>query len=300
MDRRMICETVLGTTQFQGMPQSAKLLYIYLILNADDHGMLGNPKALCRSYQIRTTMLDSLAENGYIYMFESGVIVILHWPMHSSIPPSKKRKSIFPKEAARLVYNKRGIYEVLDENAVFLQESVSINATQHNTTQPNTTQGNAKQHNLSWVEEVGEGENIPDTAAQPADFPPPPATAAKPRVEEADGPWKAEWDALPDSAPGTPTREEVMAYAREHGLTHVDTDRFYRYFSDLGWRTKTGTPVRWQLRLTDWDVKDRGKAGGKAAIHDCGSFDTDDFFTASVNQSYDSYCAMMDRAYGHG
>lgn len=51
----------------------------------------------------------------------------------------------------------------------------------------------------------------------------------------------------------TPSLDVIKNYVNEQGLS-VDAERFYDYYSDLGWRDKNGKPVRsWRAKLKYWD-----------------------------------------------
>lgn len=55
----------------------------------------------------------------------------------------------------------------------------------------------------------------------------------------------------------SPTFEEVQTYAEtEHICT--DTRRFYRYYSEHGWKTKSGQPItNWKATLKYWECQDQ-------------------------------------------
>ena len=87
----------------------------------------------------------------------------------------------------------------------------------------------------------------------------------------------------PSPAP-TPTLEEVEDYCRRRSL-NVNPKRFYDYYSERGWVTSDGKAVDdWYCLLDNWHKTEntpRGKTG-----ESCGSFNTDDFFAAAVENSY--------------
>ena len=109
-ERRMISRKVLLTDKYYNLSDKAKLLYIYLILDADDDGFVGNIRnAICTTgANVRT--LVQLAENNYIIYFPSGVIAITHWKMQNRIEKRMYTPTIYQDEYNQLEVDRNGVY----------------------------------------------------------------------------------------------------------------------------------------------------------------------------------------------
>ena len=112
--RRLFDSTILQSDDFIDMSLEARLLYFYLCLNADDDGLLGNSKMICRIIGVDKSYIEELAENGYIIPFTTGVIAITHWNVHNSIRKDRKKTTKFPQEKDYLMLSDNGNYDVLE------------------------------------------------------------------------------------------------------------------------------------------------------------------------------------------
>ena len=68
----------------------------------------------------------------------------------------------------------------------------------------------------------------------------------------------------------TPSLEDVKAYCRERGFTHVDADKFWNFYESKNWM-EGGQVIGWKQRLAYWEAKDIAggeKQTSKKAIHD--------------------------------
>jgi len=83
--RRMFNIDVVSTDDFHSMPRDAQLLYFNLGMSADDDGFVASPKIIMKVLGIRQSNLITLAEKGYIKLFDSGVCLITDWLAHNYI-----------------------------------------------------------------------------------------------------------------------------------------------------------------------------------------------------------------------
>ena len=90
-----------------------KMLYIYLVLSADDDGFVGNPKKIQQTYTYNRKALSVLEKNGFIITFPNDVCVLTHWNMMNKVPPSKHVDTIYTAEKARLRVDKKGVYHLI-------------------------------------------------------------------------------------------------------------------------------------------------------------------------------------------
>lgn len=114
--KRMINADLLDNDVFLDLPISAKLLYFYLILKADDDGMVAKPKSVVREVQASLDDLEKLKRARYVLSFPSGVICIKHWKMHNSIPKDRYKPTTYQEELATLIVRKDGSYTEKDRH----------------------------------------------------------------------------------------------------------------------------------------------------------------------------------------
>ena len=69
MARRMISSDVVESDVFCSLTPSSQVLYIHLIMNADDDGFVDKWKSIIRYLKIKRCMLDLLIEKEYLLIF---------------------------------------------------------------------------------------------------------------------------------------------------------------------------------------------------------------------------------------
>ena len=133
--RRMFSRDVVSLDSFIDMPLSARALYFHLGMEADDDGFLGNPKMIIRSVGCSQGDLEHLIAKGFVYAFNTGVVVITHWNQNNHIQKDRYHPTKFVQEKARiqLVNN---MYTYMDTECIhnshmldadFIQEQNDIN-----------------------------------------------------------------------------------------------------------------------------------------------------------------------------
>lgn len=84
--------------------------------------------------------------------------------------------------------------------------------------------------------------------------------------------------------PEPPTLDDVRTYCAAAGLTHIDPTRFWQTYDAAGWM-RGGHPIRnWRSLAAKWDAEDAERDAQQPTPMT--SFDTDDFFAASLARSY--------------
>ena len=116
-ERRMMAKSVIETDKFMDMPATAKVLYFYLMLAADDDGFVANPKSIMRQINAGEDDMKILLAKGYVIVFDSGVIVIVHWKIHNYIQKDRYRKTNC-EEKKFLKVNSNKAYELIDLDSV--------------------------------------------------------------------------------------------------------------------------------------------------------------------------------------
>lgn len=133
--RRMFSRDVVSLDSFIDMPLSARALYFHLGMEADDDGFLGNPKMIIRSVGCSQGDLEHLIAKGFVYAFNTGVVVITHWNQNNHIQKDRYHPTKFIQEKARiqLVNN---MYTYMDTECIhnshmldadFIQDQNDIN-----------------------------------------------------------------------------------------------------------------------------------------------------------------------------
>ena len=108
--RRMFSKKIVDTDLFIEMSPTAKLLYFYLNMSADDDGFVGNPKTIKLVSGATDDDLKILVAKQFIIPFESGVIVIKDWKIHNYIQKDRYSKTQYTDEKSQLVVEENGTY----------------------------------------------------------------------------------------------------------------------------------------------------------------------------------------------
>ncbi len=145
-NRRMISKDIFYDDGFTDLEAETRLLYTYLILNADDDGMLTSTKQAMFLAGADKNDLQTLVDAGYLYDFSSGVYVIRHWNMMNKVQPTRKVNTIHQKEMS-------GLNIV---NDVYCRQDVDKMSTQGSTGQDSTGKGSTGQDSTGQ-ENLGQG-----------------------------------------------------------------------------------------------------------------------------------------------
>ena len=111
-DRRMVSNRVIKCDKFVKMSVSARLLYINLLLDADDEGFVVNPRSTLRMTNVRRQTLDEVINGGWVLKFDfSDTLLIKHWSIHNSVRKDRIRTTFSYKEKELVKLNENGEYE---------------------------------------------------------------------------------------------------------------------------------------------------------------------------------------------
>ncbi|MCI3861088.1 conserved phage C-terminal domain-containing protein [Lactococcus garvieae] len=108
--RRMFSKKIVETDFFMEMSPTAKLLYFYLNMSADDDGFVGNPKTIKLISGATDDDLKILIAKQFIIPFDSGVIVIKDWKIHNYIAKDRYNETQYIKEKNELSVEENGSY----------------------------------------------------------------------------------------------------------------------------------------------------------------------------------------------
>lgn len=124
--RRMFSKKIVDTDLFIEMSPTAKLLYFYLNMSADDDGFVGNPKTIKLVSGATDDDLKILVAKQFIIPFESGVIVIKDWKIHNYIQKDRYSKTQYTDEKSQLVVEENGTYTRCIQNVSKLDTQVRL------------------------------------------------------------------------------------------------------------------------------------------------------------------------------
>ena len=84
-ERRMFSSAVICSDRFIQLPHPTQNLYFHLCMIADDDGLVDRVQMTLRQLGLRPRHLQQLVQEGYVVMFDSGVLGIPHWLVHNQI-----------------------------------------------------------------------------------------------------------------------------------------------------------------------------------------------------------------------
>lgn len=100
--RRMISKTIYDSDRFLDLPATTQLLYIHLVVRADDDGFIGNVRRLLLMLPCTEVDLNLLIRAGYLIPFDTGVCVIADWRQFNKVPKSRYVPTIYLEELKSL------------------------------------------------------------------------------------------------------------------------------------------------------------------------------------------------------
>lgn len=124
--RRMFSKKIIETDFFLEMSPTAKLLYFYLNMSADDDGFVGNPKTIKLISGATDDDLKILIAKQFIIPFDSGVIVIKDWRIHNYIQKDRYNKTRYLEEKSQLVVEENGAYTKCIQNVSKMDTQVRL------------------------------------------------------------------------------------------------------------------------------------------------------------------------------
>lgn len=179
-DRRMLTKELILFGAFQELSDQAKLLYLYLHMQADDDGFVGNPKMLQCLVKNGKRCLQELGEKGMILQFPGTVVALTHWLVNNQIRADRYKPTVYQAELAQLWHKKGEPYR-------FLKPRERLRSDDQTVTAP-ATQDSSGQDSLGKVSSVEERTEDDEAARkQPAE----PVTAGQ--VGQPDGPSDTEF-----------------------------------------------------------------------------------------------------------
>ena len=122
--KRMFARSITDSDAFLDIPLATQALYFHLCMNADDDGLVNNPKRIARAIGSNTDGVELLAEKGFVISFKSGVICITHWKVHNYIAKDRYHESVLPEKNRLLLDKKSGVYSLRTDCIQDVHEAV--------------------------------------------------------------------------------------------------------------------------------------------------------------------------------
>lgn len=111
----MISSRIINTDKFFELTSQEQMLYVLLIMNADDDGFLGNANMIARSIKANGSDLQALIDQKYLYAFEDGAICVKDWLIHNTIRKDRYTPTVYQEDFKKLKVSKNQQYELVDE-----------------------------------------------------------------------------------------------------------------------------------------------------------------------------------------
>lgn len=236
-ERRMIKKSILNRDDFTQMPNDAKLLYVILVVNADDEGFVDNPNGLALVNHIAPDCLKLLILKRFVIPFYGGnLIVVRDWRAQNRISERKRQETDYQAEL-QMLKEVKGRYYLIGAEEIPDQLPLAENAPDENFT-GELLGGEEKisgpvQYSTVQVSTV-QCSSVQGSGSRAT------TTTTKRNSDETE----------------IPTLEEVASYCqqrRNEGYeNYIDPERFISVNEMRGWMYK-GEPIRWKLLIKRWE-----------------------------------------------
>lgn len=137
--RRMFSKKIVETDFFMEMSPTAKLLYFYLNMSADDDGFVGNPKTIKLISGATDDDLKILIAKQFIIPFDSGVIVIKDWKIHNYIQKDRYNQTQYLDEKKQLLVEENGTYTKCIQDVSSMDTQVRLGKSKDRLVKSNNT-----------------------------------------------------------------------------------------------------------------------------------------------------------------
>lgn len=255
--RRMFSKRVISSARFMKLTRDAQVLYFHLCMNADDDGAVeGFP--VRRAIGVEEDAYANLEGRGFIRVLdrENEVVYVTDWAEHNKIRADRIQPSMYRELIAATVEQPvliepkarsdvRGKARAIDVSAGKEPDSRSMDG-------PRTDDGQTMDGQRT---DSGRSTDGPRT------------DNGRPRIGKVrSGQDRTvqgrEGEKTGASAPSRPsferpTVEEIEAYCREKGYTHVDAEYFWNYYENVGWKVGKSRMKSWRLAVSNWEKRQK-------------------------------------------
>lgn len=222
--KRMFSKSVVSNDKFLLLPISTQALYFQYGMNADDDGFVDSPISIMRSCGAGEEDSKRLIDNGYIYRFKSGVIVILDWNLNNQLRGDTYHPTRYQQEFKELINSLETSYKPNSVQIRNCNEPVTDTLRNCNETLTQIRQDKISQDKTSQGKEREELEKD--------DF---------------------DCNGKPLPPPRKPSPEEVHQFYLDNRLGTPPSD-FYNYNSRFLWLDKNYLPIEnWRGAYIEFD-----------------------------------------------
>ena len=99
-ERRMFAKSVVMDDKFLDLTPAARCLYFALGMAADDDGFVGSARRIMYNCGANKAKLQSLIDEGYVRLFPSGVVKIVHWEVNNQLRKDRYHPTVYTEEKA--------------------------------------------------------------------------------------------------------------------------------------------------------------------------------------------------------
>lgn len=156
----MYSKDFILTDTFIELEHSAKVLYFYLMANADDDGFFENARTITRLCDTTANDLNALIDNGFIIKFDSGVYVITHWKVHNLIRKDRYTQTIHQSEFNQLSIDQANKYVLVDTNGIPTVSVGKDSVGKDSTIKDNISKINLEKTNISEFNQARKKESV--------------------------------------------------------------------------------------------------------------------------------------------
>ena len=275
---RMFSKSVTENDKFYTLSAAAQGLYLHLVMNADDDGVVDSPIGIRRAAGMTEADFQELIDRGYI-LYRENVAVIVHWKAQNTIKEDRYTPTEYPEALVDLTVDKKKKYveaeaeNALDE-ATETEREQSGDKSETDCLQSGDKAETERKQSGDTSETIEREIDIDSLSLSPPIIPP-----------------------TPSGAEGTETADEILTAGERERLTALMGEEMLTlYLANLKAYIAEGGKVRNPSATIEkfWreDTKKSGKKSGgppgsrKREKIIGGSFDTDEFFAGALRRSY--------------
>lgn len=186
-ERRMFSRSVVTSDAFLDLSLGAQALYLQLAMQADDDGIIANPRRIERMLGTGGGAREELLGCGFLLPLDGGLVAITHWRVQNLLRRDRYKPTRYSREAAALTVAESGEYVLSDVAAAAWQP---------------------KGDRAAPEDRVGESSGIEDSGGESSDRPTAPCIS-----DRADAP-------AAHAAPITPNTATASSPDRTSGAVH--------------------------------------------------------------------------------
>ncbi len=94
-NKRMVAKEMLESDDFTSMSANARLLYVYMVVYADDDGIVDNPKNIVRMAQAVEGDIKQLIENELVIPLGNKLLIVRDWLRFNKVQPSRYKPTVY-------------------------------------------------------------------------------------------------------------------------------------------------------------------------------------------------------------